>query len=600
MKRFFKLFPVCIILVLLLCSHVFSQSPVETGECGINVTYTIDKTTNTITFTRTNPGQAATWADACKSHFENGKGIKEVIVADTIIFPSGNQEGKFSGLTDVEKMDLRLLDVSNVTNMREMFKNSSSLISLDLSGWNTSKVKQFYSMFQDCTSLTTLYLRGWNFTSINQGTTGSGFSDMFKNCTALTTLDISGWTLNRTTTMSSMFRNCGSLKFLDFSTWNIYPNADAFVSNMFVGCGSLTTVKLGTDTLDGMRKNIFDTFSNKSGTWYKIADLDGNTNVYGYINGSTLFGIKEYNPNTGTWSKSYAYADNLEVTYDGQPHSITVTAAVPEDAVCTFEYSTDGVTYGPDNPTFTEAGSIPNIVYYRVSTNNANYPTQNGSATMTIKPRAVTVTADDITKNYGDPDPDLTATIATLAEGDDESVISYTLSREEGQDLGTYIITPAGPADQGNYSVTFVPGIFTITVPESASGETCGTNVKWSVTGDTIIFSKGDGTADPLWGADCVGKFRGNASIKKAVIAEPMGIQDRTQMAEMFLECEDVEEMDLSKLVIPTDGDPISMEAMFESCGQLRKLNLQGWDTSRVTSMDNMFSICESLKVQYV
>ena len=248
----------------------------------------------------------------------------------------------------------------------------------------------------------------------------------------------------------------------------------------------------------------------------------------------------------------------------------------------------------PEDAQIKDVTNGPVTISYRVTA--PNYTTYSSSATLTIKPRAVTVTADDISKSYGEQDPDLTATIATLAEGDDESDISYTLSRETGENLGTYLITPAGTADQGNYSVTYVPGIFTITAPESASGEPCGTNVKWSVTGDTIIFSKGDEEEAPLWGASCVEKFRYDTKIKKAVIAEPMGIQDRTQMAEMFTECDYVEEMDLSKLVIPTDGDPISMEAMFKDCNQLRKLNLQGWDTSRVTSMDNMFSICESLK----
>ena len=40
--------------------------------------------------------------------------------------------------------------------------------------------------------------------------------------------------------------------------------------------------------------------------------------------------------------------------------------------------------------------------------------------------------------------------------------ISYTLTREEGESAGTYVITPNGDAVQGNYTVQYIPGILTI------------------------------------------------------------------------------------------------------------------------------------------
>jgi hypothetical protein len=41
--------------------------------------------------------------------------------------------------------------------------------------------------------------------------------------------------------------------------------------------------------------------------------------------------------------------------------------------------------------------------------------------------------------------------------------VSYTVDREEGETVGTYTITPSGDASQGNYSVTYNTGTFTIT-----------------------------------------------------------------------------------------------------------------------------------------
>lgn len=72
----------------------------------------------------------------------------------------------------------------------------------------------------------------------------------------------------------------------------------------------------------------------------------------------------------------------------------------------------------------------------------------------------VTVTADDTTKVYGKADPKLTATVVGVAEGDE---ISYTLTRQEGENVGEYVITPSGETTQGNYSITYKTGTLTIT-----------------------------------------------------------------------------------------------------------------------------------------
>ena len=80
----------------------------------------------------------------------------------------------------------------------------------------------------------------------------------------------------------------------------------------------------------------------------------------------------------------------------------------------------------------------------------------------TITPAEVTVTANNQTKTYGKADPELTATVTGLVNGEAESLISYTLSREAGEDAGEYAITPVGNAVQGNYAVTYVPGTLTI------------------------------------------------------------------------------------------------------------------------------------------
>ena len=92
-----------------------------------------------------------------------------------------------------------------------------------------------------------------------------------------------------------------------------------------------------------------------------------------------------------------------------------------------------------------------------------NYNVLYENGTFTISRATATVTAVDNSKVYGTADPELTADVTGLQNNDDASVISYTISRAEGETVGEYTITPSGAATQGNYTVEYETGTFTIT-----------------------------------------------------------------------------------------------------------------------------------------
>ena len=76
-----------------------------------------------------------------------------------------------------------------------------------------------------------------------------------------------------------------------------------------------------------------------------------------------------------------------------------------------------------------------------------------------VVPSGVMVSADDASKVYGDADPELTATVSGAAEGDS---LSYAVSREAGEDAGTYSVAASGETSQGGYLVAYKSGTFTI------------------------------------------------------------------------------------------------------------------------------------------
>ena len=161
----------------------------------------------------------------------------------------------------------------------------------------------------------------------------------------------------------------------------------------------------------------------------------------------------------GTFTISAA-AINLEAagysgTYDGSAHAAAVASVDPADA--TIEWSTDnGTTWSSSAPSITDVGTVTAIA----KASKANYADATSEpVTLQVTQKAVTVTADDKGKTYGDADPELTATATGLLGAD---TVSYTVSRAPGESVGTYAITPAGDASQGNYAVSYEPGTLTV------------------------------------------------------------------------------------------------------------------------------------------
>ena len=95
------------------------------------------------------------------------------------------------------------------------------------------------------------------------------------------------------------------------------------------------------------------------------------------------------------------------------------------------------------------------------SSTNGNYAISWANGTLTINPKAITVTIDDKTQVYGDPEETLTCSVGGLVNGDTEGDLNIHLQRAEGRDVAKYPIT--GTYTNANYTVTFTDGVYTIT-----------------------------------------------------------------------------------------------------------------------------------------
>jgi len=100
-----------------------------------------------------------------------------------------------------------------------------------------------------------------------------------------------------------------------------------------------------------------------------------------------------------------------------------------------------------------------------------NYMVTLTNATLTITKAPLTITADNKTAQYSDPSPTLTKRITGFVPGQDESVLSGTLSlgttRTVSSPAGPYLITAAG-LTSANYAITYVPGTFTVNLEDAS------------------------------------------------------------------------------------------------------------------------------------
>lgn len=151
---------------------------------------------------------------------------------------------RISDMTDgvLVNLDLTSWNVSNITNLSNMFYECYEINSINLSGWNVSNVRDMSGMFNCCTSLRELDLSGWNTSNVTNMTA------MFNKCHLLKKLDLSNWDTSNVFDMTDMFRSCKSLKFLDISNFNGYKLIvnDNIIYSMFEGL-NVKEIKMSKD-----------------------------------------------------------------------------------------------------------------------------------------------------------------------------------------------------------------------------------------------------------------------------------------------------------------------------------------------------------------
>jgi hypothetical protein len=179
---------------------------------------------------------------------------------------------------------------------------------------------------------------------------------------------------------------------------------------------------------------------------------------------------------------------SLSVPLLVQPAPLTITSPPPAPATYGGAYSHTLAAIGSDLTaaiTFTvTSGALPPGLSLDDSGLLSGTPSAAGSfpaigltahsaalsstqlISLTVARAPLTITADDLARPLGQPNPPLTARFSGFVRGDDAGALSSPLALSTAatpaSPVGSYPITPGG-ATAANYAITFVPGTLTVT-----------------------------------------------------------------------------------------------------------------------------------------
>ena len=210
----------------------------------------------------------------------------------------------------------------------------------------------------------------------------------------------------------------------------------------------------------------------------KITDAAGNNVTSNYILTEKTVGKLNIIDRSVKYPITVTAQSSIDNVYDGQEKSaegfVNAELLFKVDGLW---YQVSGLT--TSNPKSTDVITTKNRITGTAVVKDmdgkdvtAQFDVTTEDGDLIIAPKSVSVKPRDTqNKTYGAADPDFNAEanveINGLVPGESRNLISYSVTRESGDEVGTYALTADGATEQGNYLVTFGDSTFEILSPDT-------------------------------------------------------------------------------------------------------------------------------------
>lgn len=282
-------------------------------------------------------------------------------------------------------------------------------------------------------------------------------------------------------------------------------------------------------------------------------------------------------------SKTY---DGISVAYTGTPVLTDSSGQEVSGINLTAYYSgtlADGSVYEKSTTAPVQAGRYT-LSFELSRADSYEYRLSGNTIPFSIYEKKVTVTAESLQLNTGDPLPELAGlhyTVDGLLESDGllvEPSFRYGAEEISTEKEGDYEIIPYGADAGNNYSIIYKNGVLSIEDYIKESGTV--NDISWTLDkyGKLTITGRGDyNDGKPPWAE------------KTNVLSAVVEVSGMTSMKNMFFKCKGLQTVDLSK----TDTSQVTdMSSMFSYCFELKEPGLGTSDTGKVKNMNSMFYYC--------
>ena len=181
----------------------------------------------------------------------------------------GSLEYAFSNFAFVEEINMDNADVSNVTNMSNMFQNTSALTSLNMSKWDTSNVTDMNHMFYQASSIENIDVSDFNVEKV------TNMDYMFSHMTKLKELNVTNFKTHSLKSLNDFASSNPRLTKLDLSSFDT-SQLERMPWYLMYGDDNITEVNLSNWDMTSFDNNSHVMGRMLGGSSYSLAGGDYN------------------------------------------------------------------------------------------------------------------------------------------------------------------------------------------------------------------------------------------------------------------------------------------------------------------------------------